>query len=170
MNPSSIPGAALGAGENNLVVARYRNGQVVKGYTRDFFPDRPSFHVLVKGATGPEGVQPIKTAELKALFFVRDLVGNRLRNKNRKFPPVDTGPQQGRRIAVLFEDGELIVGHCQTYSIERPGFFVFPADPQGNNLRIYVLRAATKQVKLGPAAEELVRTTPPVRGKQKPAA
>jgi len=122
MNPSSIPGAALGAGENNLVVARYRNGQVVKGYTRDFFPDRPSFHVLVKGATGPEGVQPIKTAELKALFFVRDLVGNRLRNKNRKFPPVDTGPQQGRRIAVLFEDGELIVGHCQTYSIERPGF------------------------------------------------
>ena len=56
------------------------------------------------------------------------------------------------------------------YSAEKAGFFVFPADPNSNNIRVYVLRAATKQVKLGPAAEELVRTTPPVKTKQKPAA
>jgi hypothetical protein len=166
MNPQSPTGSA-GAGENNLVVARYRNGQVVKGYTRDFYPERPVFHVLPKGAGQ---VVPVRTAELKGVFFVRDLLGNRLRHKNRRFPAQDSGPQAGRRIAVLFEDGELLVGHSQTYSPERTGFFVFPLDPQGNNLRVYVLRAATRQVKLGPMAEELARTAPPPKRKAPPAA
>ena len=80
MNPT-IP-----SGENNLVVARYRTGEVVKGYTRDFFPDRPVFHILPKG--GQVSVQ-VKTPELKGVFFVRDLLGNRLRNKGRRFPAVD---------------------------------------------------------------------------------
>jgi hypothetical protein len=161
------PGSPAGAGENNLIVARYRTGQVIKGYTRDFFPDRPLFHVLPKG--GAQSV-PIKSAELKAVFFVKDLMGNRLRHKNRRFPAADQGPQSGRRIAVLFEDGELLVGHSQTYSPERPGFFVFPLDPQGNNIRVYVMRAATKQVKLGPMAEELARTAPAPRNRMKPPA
>ena len=164
MNPQS---PAPGAGENNLVVARARNGAVTRGTTRDFFPDRPVFHVLPRGGAA---AVPVKVAELKAVYFVRDLLGNRVRHKNRRFPAQDTGPQSGRRIAVLFEDGELLVGHCQTYSPERPGFFVFPVDPQGNNLRVYVMRAATKQVRLGPQAEELARTAPPPRTKRPPAA
>jgi uncharacterized protein DUF6982 len=163
--PSGMPGAP--GGENNLVVARYRNGQVVKGYTRDFFPERPLFHVLPKG--GAQSV-PVKAAELKAVFFVRDLLGNRLRHKNRRFPAQDVGPQTGRRIAVLFEDGELLVGHAQTYTADRPGFFVFPIDPNGNNLRVYVLRAAVKQVKLGPEAEKLAVTAPKPKPKFKPPA
>jgi len=167
MNPGGPATPPTGTGENNLVVARYRNGQVVKGYTRDFFPDRPQFHVLPKG--GHTAV-PVRTQELKAVFFVRDLMGNRLRHKNRKFPAVDAGPQSGRRIAVLFEDGELIVGHAQTYSPDKSGFFVFPADPNGNNTRIYVLRAATRHIKFGPQAEEMARATPPNRTKFKPPA
>ncbi|MEP7027253.1 MAG: hypothetical protein ABI960_01535 [Candidatus Eisenbacteria bacterium] len=166
MNQVPQPGG-VAMGENNLVVARYRNGQVVKGYTRDFFPDRPLFHVLPKGG---QTAVPVKTAELKGVFFVRDLVGSRTRNKGRRFPAVDQGPQTGRRISVLFEDGELLVGYAQTYGPDKPGFFVYPADPQSNNLRAYVLRAATKQVKLGPAADELARTAPPPRQKPRPAA
>jgi hypothetical protein len=164
--PGGSP-ASSNSTEINLVVARYRNGQVVKGYTRDFFPDRPLFHVLTKGS--PETVA-IKTAELKGVFFVRDLVGNKARKKNRKFPSQDLGPNQGRRIAVLFEDGELLVGHAQTYSTERPGFFVFPHDPDGNTIRVYVLRAATKLVKLGAMAEDLVRNAQPVQRKPPAAA
>jgi hypothetical protein len=161
------PGTPPPAGDKNLIVARYRAGQVVKGYTQDFFPDRPLFHVQQRGG---QGTVAVRTSELKAVFFVRDLVGNRMRTKNRKFPPVDTGPQLGRRIAVVFQDGELIVGHAQTYSPDKAGFFVFPADPDGNNLRIYVLRAAIRQVKLGPAAEELARNTPLPASKFKPGA
>jgi hypothetical protein len=87
--------------------------------------------------------------------------------QGRRFPAVDQGPHTGRRVAVLFEDGELLVGYAQTYSAERAGFFVFPADPNSNNIRVYVLRAATKQIKLGPAADELARTAPPPRPKPK---
>ena len=161
------PGATPAGGENNLVVARLRNGDVLKGYTRDFFPDRALFHVLPMGG---QVAVPVKTAELKGLFFVRDLLGNRMRNKGRRFPAVDQGPQTGRRIAVLFEDGELLVGYAQTYGPDKPGFFLFPADAQSNNIRVYVLRSATKQVKLGPAAGELARTAPPPRAKNRPAA
>ncbi len=53
-------------------------------------------------------------------------------------------------------------------AIEVP--IVFPLDPTGNNLRVYVLRAAVKQVKLGPQAEELARVAPPPRAKFKPPA
>ncbi|MGH7725400.1 MAG: DUF6982 domain-containing protein [Candidatus Eiseniibacteriota bacterium] len=154
MNPGST---ASGKSDNNLVVARYTNGQVIKGYTQDFFPDHPVFHVLPKGSMASV---PVRLADLKAVFFVRDLIGNRLRNKNRKFPPVDNGPQQGRRIAVHFKDGELLVGYALTYSPEKPGFFVFPHDPMGNNLRVFVMRAATQTVKLGPAADQLAVTAP----------
>jgi len=167
MNAADPGTSPAGAGDSNLVVARYRNGQVVKGHTRDFFPDRPLFHVLPRGAQAAVAVQ---TAELKAVFFVRDLLGNRLRHKSRKFPPVDPGPQTGRRIAVLFDDGELIVGHEETYSPDKAGFFVFPSDSHGNNLRVYVLRAATRIVKLGLQAEEMARSTPPNRSKFKPPA
>jgi hypothetical protein len=154
-------------GEQNLVVARYANGQVIKGSTRDFHPDRAVFHVLPKGvATGV----PVKVSELKAVFFVHDLIGNRMRNKNRKFPAVDQGPQTGRRIAVLFKDGELLVGNALTYSLDRPGFFVTPADPAGNNLRVYVVRAAVTSVKLGPEAEKLALTAPKPKPKFKPPA
>ena len=168
MNPQTQAGSGgSAAGENNLVVARFRSGQVVKGYTRDFYPERPVFHVLPRG--GAQAIA-VRLAELKGVFFVRDLLGNRLRHKNRRFPAQEQGPQNGRHIAVLFEDGEVMVGHSQTYSPERPGFFVFPIDPQGNNLRVYVLRAAVKQVKLGPQADELARTAPPPRRKNPPAA
>lgn len=147
--------------QSNLVVARYLNGKVVKGYTQDFFPEQMVFHVLEQGKSG---TVPVSLTDLKAVFFVRDLVGNALRNKNRAFPNVDSGPQQGRRIAVHFQDGELLVGYALTYSAEKPGFFVFPYDPLGNNLRVYVMRHATIAVRLGPAAEELAASTPrPVR-------
>ncbi len=152
---------------NNLVVARFANGAVIKGFTRDFHPDHPRFHVLPKGAAA--GVQ-VQVSELKAVFFVRDLLGNRTRNKNRKFPPVDQGPQTGRRIAVLFKDGELLVGNALTFSNDKPGFFVTPADPAGNNVRVFVVRSATSQVKLGPEAEKLALTAPKPKSKFKPPA
>lgn len=160
MNPHpSGDGPIAPGGGSKLVVARTRNGNVVKGHTTNFLPENPHFHVLPRGGTQPV---PIALAELKAVFFVRDLIGSKLRHKPREFPKFDPGPEPGRRIAVVFEDGELLIGHAQTYAGDQPGFFVSPLDPDGNNSRVYVLRAATKEVRLGLGAEELARTTPPV--------
>lgn len=141
--------------EKNLVVARFADGSMVKGSTDDFFPERPLFHVQTKA----EGTQNVRMRDLKAVFFVRSLTGDSEHNKRREFTP-ESEKEQGRKIAVLFKDGELIVGHTLTYLPGKQGFFLFPADRQGNNLRVYVVTTATKAVKIGPAAEQLIQMTP----------
>lgn len=52
----------------------------------------------------------------------------------------------GKKIQVDFKDGEILVGYSQGFTPNRPGFFVFPADPESNNDRIFVFTAATKAV------------------------
>src|ERR1051325_7443810 len=56
----------------NLVVARYLDGRLMKGVTRDFSPNRPIFHVdLQDGASAVE----LRFRQLKALFFGRACAG-----------------------------------------------------------------------------------------------
>lgn len=137
---------------SNLVVARYNDGRVLKGTTRDFSANRSMFHVEVQG-TGE--VIELRCRQLKALFFVRTLEGDSQRQDLRGF--VD-GPQetsQGRKIAARFRDGEFLCGYTLSWSPDREGFFLFPADSGGNNQRIWVVAAATQEIKAGPAAEAL---------------
>jgi hypothetical protein len=64
---------------------------------------------------------------------------------------------QGKKVAVLFKDGELLCGYTLTYVPGRDGFFMFPADGDTNNLRVYVVNASTAEVKTGPEAEALAQ-------------
>ena len=122
------------------VVVRYRDGRLVKGTTSNFLPARDRFHVQT-----PEGeVVAVAQDELKALFFVRDLAGDPTRKESSQFSP--TRPALGRKIRVVFTDGEVIVGTTQGYQPNRPGFFVFPADAGSNNERCFVIAAATSRV------------------------
>jgi hypothetical protein len=139
---------------SNLVVARYIDGRVLKGVTRDFSPNRPMFHVDPQDG---ESTVELRFRQLKALFFVTSLEGDPSRQDVRGFVhgPVET--QQGKKIAVRFRDGELLCGYTLSWSPDREGFFLFPADVHGNNQRIYVVTASTLEVKAGPAAEVLAQ-------------
>jgi hypothetical protein len=44
-----------------------------------------------------------------------------------------------------------------TYARDRSGFFEFPSDREGNNLRDFVMTAAAARDETGPAAERLAR-------------
>lgn len=127
----------------NRVVARYRDGRMVKGATLDFLPTRGQFHVSPDDGGAPVSVT---VAELKAVFFVRDYAGDPAHERRNEFEP--GRPVQGRRIQVEFEDGEVLVGTTTGYQPGRPGFFVVPADPESNAERCYVVAAATREVKL----------------------
>lgn len=140
--------------EINKVVAHYSNGKLVKGATQDFFPNRPLFHLAPVDGTAPVEV---KCKDLKALFFVRDHVGNAQRRNPSGFLVSPAETRQGKKIAVLFRDGELLCGYTLTFSPDRDGFFMFPSDAESNNLRIYVLTAACAEIKAGPAADVLVQ-------------
>ncbi len=127
----------------NRVVARYRNGRRIKGVTGDFGPTRDFFHVQPEDGGDPVTVWH---ADLKAVFFVRNFVGNRYHEARNEF---DAGRLAiGKKIRVVFEDGEVLVGTTQGYHPGRPGFFVVPADPAVNTERCYVIVSATREVDL----------------------
>lgn len=128
----------------NKVVAHFTDGSIVKGNTSDFVPTKDSFH-LTEAAAAP-GARPVEihTKDLKAVFFVKDFAGNPQRAERNEFDPAH--PPVGRRIKVVFKDGEVLVGTTQGYQPGRPGFFVVPADAGSNLERCYVVSAATQQV------------------------
>jgi hypothetical protein len=125
----------------NRVVAHFRDGRIVKGSTTDFLPTRETLHIHTGAA-----VETVRIAELKALFFVRDLVGDPGRQDHNEFDV--NRSLHGRRIRVEFDDGEVLVGTTQGYQPERAGFFVSPADYESNHERVFVLQAATRAVEL----------------------
>lgn len=128
----------------NKVVARYQDGRVLKGFASDFLPNKDMFHLEL--ADAPPGSKPaeVRMAELKAVFFVKDFAGNPGREDSQEFDA--SRPVIGRKIKVLFSDGELLAGTTQGYQPGRAGFFLIPADPGSNIERCYVVVSATQEI------------------------
>jgi len=130
----------------NKVVARFRDGRMVKGSTSDFVPAKDVFHVAPAGAAGTRPTL-IHVKDLKAIFFVKDFAGRADYTPTNEFAGERPAPA-GRRIKVVFSDGELLVGTTQAYQPGRPGFFMVPADQAANIERCYVVTASTSEVTL----------------------
>jgi hypothetical protein len=126
------------------VVARYIDGRVVKGTTGDFLPAKDRFHMSLAGAPADAAPMQVLTRDLKALFFVKDYAGDPGRPKVNEFDPAH--PQAGRRIKVVFNDGEVLLGTTAGYQPGRPGFFMVPADPGSNSERCFVFAAAARDI------------------------
>jgi len=126
------------------VVVRYSDGRVMKGFTQDFFPNKDRFHF--RPATSPAG-QPaeILVKDLKAVFFVQDFNGNAQYSERKNF--LDGDKATGRKVEVTFKDGEVMVGTTLGYDPSRQGFFVHPADPKCNNIRVFAITSAVKSVR-----------------------
>lgn len=124
------------------VVARYLDGHVLKGSTRNFDPNRPAFTITsVEAAPGEEDAA-VRLDQLKAVFFVKSFAGQASYSERKEF--VD--PAAGRRLSVRFKDGEILVGTSLSYDASRTGFFLFPVDKDSNNDKIFVLAAAVAEV------------------------
>ena len=125
--------------QTNKVVVRFKDGTLIKGNTNDFFPNKTRFHINRLDGK----IEEIELEDLKAVFFVKDFLGNQ--DYQKKYE--DTIPGAGRKILVEFTDAESITGYALGYSPDRPGFFITPADLASNNERIFVIKSATKNVK-----------------------
>lgn len=140
--------------ERNLVVVHFKNGRLLKGYTHDFTPTKENFHLTSEKAEDRGHIYKIETADLKAIFFVKTLEGNKNYKEKKTFDEVDTSHLRGMKIKIEFADGETVRGISLGYSKNRNGFFIIPVDPKSNNERIYVLANAVRNVKVGSAAEK----------------
>jgi hypothetical protein len=126
------------------VVARYIDGKRVKGFSQDFFPHKDRFHIYPAAKPSGDATEVIIN-ELKAVFFVRDFAGNPMHEERKEYKEGEK--PQGRKVEVMFKDGEVLVGTTLGYDPSRPGFFIFPADPKSNNVRVFVVSTAVKKVR-----------------------
>ncbi len=127
------------------VVVRYADGRVIKGYTQDFFPNKDRFHLHPQQKSSGQDIEQVLVKDLKAVFFVKDFGGDPSYDERRQFSAGDRS--QGRKMEILFKDGERLVGSTLGYEPNRPGFFINPVDDRSNNIRVFVVQASVDGVR-----------------------
>lgn len=125
-----------------LVVARYRDGRLIKGTSVDVSPEKPICHILT-----PEGTfHQIALGDLKALFFVKTLDGNFEHNEAMEMEGSDRRSLGAAIVVVIFEDGEQLVGFSTRFPPRGSFYYVTPVDPKSNNVRALVNQASVKAI------------------------
>jgi len=128
------------------IVVNMRGGAVHKGVTHDFSPKQDAFHVLP--AEGGGVPLRVNMDDMKAMFWVKDYLGNRDFVARRDF---DSGrAAAGRRAILTFADGETIWGTVTEDDPSGPGFFFVPSDERDNNMKIFVVRNSLKELRWAP--------------------
>lgn len=125
------------------IVVHLRAGLVHKGVTHDFDPDNAVFHLLP--AEGGGVPIRIRLEDAKAVFYVKDYLGNRDFNARRHFDQVR---RAGRKVILTFLDGEQMWGTIAEGDESKPGFYFYPVDELDNNIRLYVPRSSLKDLQV----------------------
>lgn len=135
-------------------VLHVRAGKLLKGLLTDFTPTADTVHLQSETEPGKAPIE-VKVADLKAIYYVRSLTGNKQYKKRRYFGSAET---KGKRIMVRFKDGEILCGFIEgelpwkegfltATDPNLKGFFIYPADPEGNNTKVFVVTTAVEDVR-----------------------
>ena len=127
------------------IVARYKNGQRLRGQTVSFNPSSPIFHLMPLDKPDAKATS-IDVGELKAVFFVKSFAGRMGKEDRNFFLPGHV--YKGSEIEVQFNDGETLVGSTPSYMPSEQGFFLFPADPESNAIKVFIVNSSVKNVRL----------------------
>ena len=126
------------------VVVGCLDGRRLKGFVFNFSPLRDQFRLFPEENSPHELGTDVKLDGVKAVFFVKDFTGHREHHDTYDLQKC----AHGRKLEVTFLDGEKIAGTTEAYNPKKAGFFIFPADPESNNTRIYVVSKSVSQVKV----------------------
>ena len=133
-------------------VTRLNNGNLIKGYMKDFSPD--GNEVTMK-EEGTDNLHLVKIEDMKVVFFVKSFEGDH-EYKEKKF--YSSTNNKGQRVFVKFRDGEALVGFLEGkvpwkrgffLSIQEgglKGFFLLPADEDTNNIKVFVVSSSFDDV------------------------
>jgi hypothetical protein len=125
------------------VVLRFADGTILKGYVRHLDPHRPTFRFQVDA----EGTffHEMQVDGLKALFLVKSFEGDPNYRERNEY--VEGNMLCKSKAEVTFRDGEIMTGWIVGYHPEQPGFFLRPADSQGNNILVLAGSSAVKSLR-----------------------
>jgi hypothetical protein len=131
--------------EPTKVVVKYTNGTIIKGFIQNFSPNKDWFHLIPADKLSGRTIE-VFVKRLKAVFVVRDFYGNPHYDERKKY--LEGQNPSGVKLEVTFADGEVLVGSTLlSYDPNRQGNFVIPADPESNNIRVFVVSSAVKSVR-----------------------
>ncbi|MEW6600977.1 MAG: hypothetical protein AB1499_08395 [Nitrospirota bacterium] len=120
------------------LVVRFKDKTLIKGMAKDFSFYKSYF--TMKLLDGEE--VKVKVDMMKAAFIVKSFAGN----QNYKYKYEDNIPYAGPKVKVEFIDGEIMIGY-NVYDIYGPyGFFMQPADLQGNNKCVFVVASSIREL------------------------
>ena len=134
------------------VVVHFKNGKLVKGYTRDFKHASRVFSVAL--AQNSHKGSSIDIVDLKALFFVKTFAGDKNYFEKNRFEDINGSNLVGYKVKVEFPDGEIMRGTTPDYKKIFTGFYVKPLDPESNNKMVYVYTNAQLNISIGHLAEK----------------
>ena len=124
--------------KGDKIVVRCKDSTLLKGMTYDFNPGKLFFNMrLLNG----ERVQ-LKLEDLKAIFIVNDFNGN----KDYRYSYKDVLLWGGIKIKLTFNDNEIMIGYIPYHISGAQGFFVTPADLNGNNNSVFVIKSAIREI------------------------
>src|SRR5262249_39733298 len=123
-------GLTPGSTDNmNRAVVAFLDGRRLKGYLLNFSAAKESFRLFYNANVHQQAGSDIFLKDLKAIFFVKDFVGD----PGRKDSPESGPAKRGRKVVVTFKDGEQISGSTEAYNPQKLGFFLFPLGHDSNN-------------------------------------
>lgn len=135
-----------------MVVVRFTDGKLMKGYLRDFSIESDLI-TFVGQNTGD--VLQVPVAELKAVFFVKNFDGRHEHVEKKAF---GTRKLKGCKVFVKFKDNETLIGIVEGdlpwdkgFSLAKlgekaKGFFLIPVDGDSNNEKVFVVGGATRDI------------------------
>ena len=140
-----LPGRPVRADQvRHLYVVRFKDGRRLRGTFYQIDLEGEGFNFVALGRRGQERVY-VRFRDLKAIFQVRDLRGNR-RHLPRYAAPNPADPDEA---AVYFTDGEVIRGHITGHwGPNDRRFYLVPRDPSDNNLMVIVESSAVERVEV----------------------
>ena len=135
--------------QRQKIILRFLDGKLLKGYIQEL-TIKDDFVFIEDEASNS---QKVKLKELKAIFFVRDFEGNKQYRERKSF--AGTKPSD-RRVFLRFKDGESLTGCIEgdtpwqkgffLESKKSDGFYLIPTDAESNNIKVFVVASAVKDV------------------------
>jgi len=111
------------------------DGRRLKGFVYNFSALKDSCDLFYQENSSKDEAVHVPLKDLKAIFFVKDFAGNPAHHD----AIVQEHMRHGRKIEVTCQDGEILTGTTEAFHPQKLGFFLFPPDPESNNLRIFVI-------------------------------
>jgi hypothetical protein len=139
-------------GEGEKIVARFKDGRLVKGYVNDFSIESDTL-VLNDEKTHQEIC--VQVDGLKAVYFVKTFHGASTYVEKKAF---GIRKKPGRKVFIKFSDKETLVGFIdgeipwdKGFSLSKlgknvKGFFLTPVDGESNNDKVFVVGTAIQDI------------------------